>query len=290
MSTSPQPAPFRTRSRDRETPGPAAGDGSVRSGSVVEYAVRDVTYRVAERTILDVPRLDFRSGRIAGLIGPNGAGKTTLLELMARQERPSSGSIRFDGEPLGEWGSREFARRVAYLPQEPPAATGLTVRELVALGRYPWHGPLGRFGDRDSERVESALERASVASFADRLVETLSGGERQRAWLAMLLAQDADFLLLDEPTSALDVAQQVEVMRLIRSLSEDEGLGVVVVLHDVNNAARFCDRLVALDEGRTVAVGRPEELVEREVFEAIYGVDMGVLRHPSKGYPISFVQ
>lgn len=289
VATSPQHTTPRTRSARRP-----ASDAEVHAGSHGErgesFEVRDVSYRVDGRTILEVPGLDFRSGTISGLIGPNGAGKTTLLKLMARQERPSSGSIRFDGRALGDWGDREFARRVAYLPQETPTAPGLMVEELVALGRYPWHGPLGSFDEDDRERVERALVRADVAQFSDRLVETLSGGERQRVWLAMLLAQDADYLLLDEPTSALDVAQQVEVMRLIRSLSSDEGLGVVVVLHDVNSASRFCDRLVALHRGEVVARGRPAELVENDVLQSIYGVDMGILRHPSRGYPISFVQ
>lgn len=289
VATSSQHTAPRTRS-DRRPASDAearAGSGTDRGGS---FEVRDVSYRVDGRTILEVSGLEFRSGTISGLIGPNGAGKTTLLELMARQQRPSGGSIRYDGKALGDWGDREFARRVAYLPQETPTAPGLMVEELVALGRYPWHGPLGSFDEDDRERVEQALVRADVERFSDRLVETLSGGERQRVWLAMLLAQDADCLLLDEPTSALDVAQQVEVMRLIRSLSRDEGLGVVVVLHDVNNASRFCDRLVALHRGEVVARGRPGELVENDVLQSIYGVDMGILRHPSRGYPISFVQ
>lgn len=242
------------------------------------------------RTLLRVEDLSFPEGQVSGLIGPNGAGKTTLLRLLARQSRPTAGTLRFDGEPLASWGSREFARRVAYLPQDPPAATGLTVKELVALGRYPWHGALGRFDASDRASVEEAMRRTGVSRFSDRLVETLSGGERQRVWLAMLVAQDADFLLLDEPTSALDVAQQVEVMRLIRSLGHDGGLGVVVVLHDVNVAARFCDRLVALRGGELVARGAPAEMMDDGVLEDVYGVDMGVLRHPSRGYPISFVR
>ena len=289
VATSPQQTTPRTRSDRRP-----ATDAAVRAGADTDagetFEIRDVAYRVDGRTILEVSDLDFRSGSLSGLIGPNGAGKSTLIKLMARQQRPSAGSIRFDGKALGEWRDREFARRVAYLPQETPTAPGLTVEELVALGRYPWHGPLGSFDEDDRERVEQALVRADVARFSDRLVETLSGGERQRVWLAMLLAQDADCLLLDEPTSALDVAQQVEVMRLVRSLSRDEGLGVVVVLHDVNNASRFCDRLVALHRGEVVARGRPAELVENDVLQSIYGVDMGILRHPSRGYPISFVQ
>ncbi|MFP3949442.1 MAG: ATP-binding cassette domain-containing protein [Longimicrobiales bacterium] len=264
--------------------------GDESSTETVGFAVHDVSFRVEDRTLLEVSDLSFPGGRVSGLIGPNGAGKTTLLKLLARQSRPTTGTVKFDGEPLPSWGSREFARRVAYLPQEPPEATGLTVEELVALGRYPWHGALGRFEAVDQANVDEAMRRTDLVRFADRLVETLSGGERQRVWLAMLVAQDADFLLLDEPTSALDVAQQIEVMRLIRSLSHDKGLGVVVVLHDVNVAARFCDRLVALEGGELVAEGRPTELMDDDVLGDIYGVKMGVLRHPSRGYPISFVR
>lgn len=255
-----------------------------------DFELHDVSYEADGRTLLRVSALAFPGGEVTGVIGPNGSGKTTLLKLLARQERPSTGSIRFEGEPLEEWGSREFARRVAYLPQHPPAATGLTVEELVALGRYPWHGALGRFGEQDREGVEEAIRRTGLEPLLGRLVETLSGGERQRVWLAMLVAQEADCLLLDEPTSALDVAQQVEVMRLIGSLSREQSVGVVVVLHDVNVAARFCDRLVALRGGRLVAEGRPDELVDDGILGDIYGVRMGVFSHPSHGHPISFIR
>ncbi|MFW6192086.1 MAG: ATP-binding cassette domain-containing protein [Gemmatimonadota bacterium] len=256
----------------------------------MEFSLRDVSFSVDGETLLEVPGLSFPAGRVSGLIGPNGSGKTTLVKLLARQERPSAGSIRCDGRPLQDWGDREFARRVAYLPQQPPRASGLTVEELVALGRYPWHGALGRFDEDDRAQVEEAIRRTRLEPLTDRLVETLSGGERQRVWIAMLVAQDADCLLLDEPTSALDVAQQVEVMRLVRNLSREQGLGVVVVLHDVNVASRFCDRLVALQGGQLAAEGEPDDLMDGDVLTDIYGVDMGTLRHPSSGHPVSYVR
>lgn len=260
------------------------------SPSAPAFELHDVSYDVDGRTLVRAPSLSFSSSRVTGLIGPNGSGKTTLVRLMARQERPSSGRIRFEGRPLEAWGSREFARRVAYLPQSPPRAEGMTVGELVALGRYPWHGPLGRFGSEDRRLVEEALELTGVVPFRDRLVDTLSGGERQRVWIAMLVAQDADCLLLDEPTSALDVAQQSEVMKMVRELSHGRDVGVVVVLHDVNAASKFCDRLVALREGGVIAEGSPRELMRDEVLERIYGVPMGVLEHPSSGTPIGYVR
>jgi len=164
------------------------------------------------------------------------------------------------------------------------------VRELVACGRYPWHGALGRKGARDHAAVEAALGLADVAAFADRLVETLSGGERQRVWLAMLVAQEARYLLLDEPIAALDVAHQVEVMALARQLGHARGLGVAVVLHDVNIAARYCDDLVALRGGRLLMRGPPDEVVTADALADIYGIPMAVMPHPDGGWPVSFVR
>src|SRR5690606_35749392 len=137
------------------------------------------------------------------------------------------------------------------------AASGMLVKELVALGRYPWHGALGRFGTTDRQKVEEAIELTGIAPFADRMVDTLSGGERQRVWLAMLVAQDAECLLLDEPTSALDIAHQIEVLSLVQKLSHEKNLSVFVVLHDVNMAARFCDAVFALHSGRLIAQSTP---------------------------------
>lgn len=179
---------------------------------------------------------------------------------------------------------------MAYLPQFTPAADGMTVRELVALGRFPWHGALGRVTAADRAAVEEAIARTGMAGLAGRLVDTLSGGERQRAWLAMMLAQDTECLLLDEPTSALDVAHQVEVLALVRRLSLERSLGVVVVLHDVNMAARYCDEILALGGGRLVARGSPAEIMRPEMLARIYGLPMGVLPHPATGQPIGYVQ
>lgn len=159
----------------------------------------------------------------------------------------------------------------------------------MAIGRYPWHGALGRFGVADREKVENAIALVGLKPFAHRLVDSLSGGERQRAWIAMLVAQDSRCLLLDEPTSALDVAHQVEVHALIHRLSEEGGLTVVAVLHDINMAARYCDWMVALRGGETIAQGTPETMMRSETLEQIYGLPMGILPHPAGGAPVSFV-
>ena len=168
-----------------------------------------------------------------------------------------------------------------------PAASSLTVRELAGFGRYPWHGLLRRFSQKDHEKVAQALSLTDTERFAERLVDSLSGGERQRVWLAMLLAQDSRYLLLDEPTSALDIAHQVEVLALVRDLSQRLDLGVVVVLHDINMASRYCDRLIALHSGRLLTQGTPQELMTDSTLEAIYGIPMNVLQHA--GQPIAVV-
>jgi ferric hydroxamate transport system ATP-binding protein len=254
------------------------------------FELTDVSFAISERTLLHPLTLSLPGRRVIGLIGHNGSGKSTLIKLLARQQPASGGTVAFEGRALSDWGDRPFARRVAYLPQQTPPASGMLVKELVALGRYPWHGPLGRFGTTDREKVAEAMALADVEPFADRLVDTLSGGERQRVWLAMLVAQDAQFLLLDEPISALDVTHQVEVLALVQRLSRERGLGVVVVLHDVNMASRFCDEILALQMGRLIARGTPDEIMTPDQLEAIYGIAMDVIPHPVTGQPVSFVR
>lgn len=251
--------------------------------------VEEASFAVAGKTLLAPITLEVRPARVTGLIGPNGSGKTTLLRLLARQARPTGGSISLDGKPLQAWSARAFARTLAYLPQHPPPAPGLHVRELVALGRYPWHGALGRFTAEDAARVAEALSLTGTDVYADRAVDTLSGGERQRAWLAMLVAQNARWLLLDEPTAALDVAHQVEVLALVRKLVATRGIGAVVVLHDINMAARYSDELVALKNGRLLARGRPADIMRHDTLEAVYGLPMGVFPHPRTGSPMAYV-
>jgi iron complex transport system ATP-binding protein len=248
------------------------------------FELADVHVRVEGRTLLHPLSLAVPAGRVIGLIGHNGSGKSTLLKLLGRQLAASGGEIRFEGRPLAAWGTRDFARRVAYLPQSSPATGGMTARELIALGRYPWHGALGRFGAVDRRKVEEAIALTDTAVFADRLVDTLSGGERQRVWIAMLVAQDADCLLLDEPISALDIAHQIEVLRLIRSLCRERGTGVVVVLHDVNMAARYCDDIIALHGGTLMARGTPAQMVTPETLERVYGIAMDVIRQDGGGH------
>ncbi|AHG19405.1 iron-hydroxamate transporter ATP-binding subunit [Chania multitudinisentens RB-25] len=253
------------------------------------FQLDGVSFAVPGRVLLQPLSLVFPQGKVCGLIGHNGSGKSTLLKILGRHQNPSTGQALLGGQLLEQWDSKAFARQVAYLPQQLPAAEGMTVRELVAVGRYPWHGALGRFKAGDRERVEEAIGLVGLKPFANRLVDSLSGGERQRAWLAMMVAQDSRCLLLDEPTSALDIAHQVEVLALIQRLSHERGLTVIAVLHDINMAARYCDHLVALRGGEMIAQSSPLELMQGPMLEQIYGIPMGTLPHPSGGAPVSFV-
>lgn len=253
------------------------------------FILRELSFSVPGRPLLQPLSLTFPQGKVCGLIGHNGSGKSTLLKMLGRHQPPSSGEALLNDVPLALWDSKAFAREVAYLPQQLPAAEGMTVRELVAIGRYPWHGALGRFRQEDRQQVEEAIALVDLKPLASRLVDSLSGGERQRAWLAMLVAQNSRCLLLDEPTSALDIAHQVEVLGLIQRLSRERGLTVIAVLHDINMAARYCDHLVALRGGEMIAQGAADSLMQGEVLAQIYGIPMGILPHPAGGAPVSFV-
>ena len=241
---------------------------------------------VPGRRLLDDITLDLPAGRATALIGHNGSGKSTLLRALARQI-PAQGIAMFEGRALTAWPARDLARRMAFLPQTTPPADGMLVRELVALGRYPWHGALGRVTDADRDAIARAMAECGVDAFAERLVDSLSGGERQRVWLAMMVAQEAGTLLLDEPISALDIAHQVEVLTLVRRMCRQRGRSAVIVLHEVNMAARFCDHIVALKGGRVALQGSPAELMRTDALQDIYGLRMEVLRR-ADGHPVAF--
>ena len=248
-----------------------------------------VSYRIPDKTLLHPINLSIDHGQVVGLIGHNGSGKSTLVKLLARQLTPSSGSITLEGKNLHKWGDRPLARQVAYLPQQLPPTEGLTARDLIRFGRYPWHGALGRFSREDEEQVRKAMALTDTERFADRSVDELSGGARQRVWLAMLLAQNARYMLLDEPTSALDIAHQVEVLSLVRKLGRELDMGVIVVLHDINMAATYCDHLVALHSGELLTEGSPEQLMNQDTLESIYGISMSIMEHPHNGARVAVV-
>ncbi|WP_303291291.1 ABC transporter ATP-binding protein [Marinobacter sp. SS5-14b] len=252
------------------------------------FEVRELAVHISSTAILQNISLAFNEGQVTALLGHNGSGKSTLLKSLARQIPACAGEVRLEGKTAKSLGARAFARIVGYLPQHPPGTDGLTVRELVALGRYPWRGPLGRYSEEDHSLIDQAIADTDLKPFQHRSVDTLSGGERQRAWIAMLLAQQTRCLLLDEPISALDVKHQVETLRLVQRLASQRELTVIVVLHDVDLASRFCDRLVALKSGQVVADGTPAEIMDSQILESIYSVPMGVMER-APGQWVSYV-
>ncbi|WBU65695.1 ATP-binding cassette domain-containing protein [Paracoccus aerodenitrificans] len=249
------------------------------------FRIDGLSVEVPGRQLLDGLWLDLPAGQVIGLIGHNGSGKSTLLKSLARQI-PFTGDVAFEGRMLRDWPARDLARRLAFLPQHPPPAEGMTVRELTALGRYPWHGALGRFSAPDRDAVTAALEECGLEPFADRLVDTLSGGERQRAWLSMMVAQQAGTLLLDEPISALDIAHAVDVLALVRRMTREQGRTAIIVLHEVNMAARFCDHIVALRGAKLAMQGTPRDLMQPGTLRDIYGLRMEILQRED-GQPVA---
>lgn len=252
------------------------------------FKIENTTFKIPSRTLLHPISLTFEQGKVYGLIGHNGSGKSTLIKLLAKQNPHTSGEILFDNRKLADWSNREFAKQVAYLPQHLPQTTNLTARELIAMGRYAWNGLFGSNKQKDNEAIENALKLTHTEQFADQIVDVLSGGERSRVWLAMLLAQQSRFLLLDEPLAALDIAHQVEVMELIKKLAHELDLGVIIVIHDINLAARYCDHLIALHSGKLLAQGNVHKIVTTSKLREIYGIDLNVIEHPQTKRPVSF--
>ena len=216
-----------------------------------------------------------------GIIGPNGAGKSTLFKLMTGLLKPQSGGIRLKDKALGEWPRREIARQVAVVPQGEEGSFPFTVEELVLMGRSPHlRGMLALESEEDRQIAAEALETVGLSEFASHPVESLSGGERQLALVARAIAQQTPAMLLDEPTASLDLAHQQQIMRVIARLNRERGLTVVVVAHDLNLTARYCNRLAVLHEGRIAAEGAPAEVLNEELLRRVYGADIWMATAP----------
>ncbi|OCH46705.1 ABC transporter, partial [Vibrio cyclitrophicus] len=214
------------------------------------------------RTILSVEDLIIPTDELTVVLGHNGSGKSTLVNLLSGQMAPDYGTVQLEGASLSSLKSKDLAKKIAYLPQKLPASAGLTVEELVRLGRFPWRGALGRWNSEDKSIIQRAMERTGVAEFSQSLADDLSGGERQRAWVSMLLAQQSPVLILDEPTSALDVHHQFQLMGLLSELNKKENVGVIVILHDLNLALRYATHIVALKKGQIAFEGSADKLLD----------------------------
>jgi len=240
----------------------------------------------AERSVVHDLDLALPDGEVTVIVGANGCGKSTLLRGLARLLKPAQGAVLLDGRSIHEQPSREVARTLGLLPQNPVAPEGLTVVDLVGRGRHPHHGRFRRWSASDDAAVARALELTDAVDLAHRPVDELSGGQRQRVWIAMALAQETDLLLLDEPTTYLDVAHQVEVLDLLVDLNAARGATVVMVLHDLNLAGRYADHLVALREGAVVAAGRPSEVVTPALVREVFGLEAQVVVDPVSRTPL----
>ncbi|GAA2791177.1 ABC transporter ATP-binding protein [Saccharopolyspora taberi] len=247
---------------------------------------RDLRLAYGERVVVDGLDIDVADGTITAVIGPNGCGKSTMLRALGRLLQPQRGSVLLDGKQIHRMSTKEVARVLGLLPQSPSAPEGLTVADLVARGRHPHQSWYRQWSSDDEAAVAEALGMTGIEDLADRTVDELSGGQRQRAWLSMALAQGTDLLLLDEPTTYLDLSHQVDVLDLIGRLHDDSGRTVVMVLHDLNLAARYADRLVAMRDGAIVAEGAPEEVLTERLLEEVFGLNARVIADPVVGTPM----
>jgi len=239
-----------------------------------------------QRVVCDQLDVHIPHGAITTIIGPNGCGKSTLLRALCRLIEPRAGQVAFEGRPLADFGRRELARRLGFLPQVSTLPPGISVRELVSRGRFPYQGFLRQWSHEDEVAVARALDETGLTGSGDRLVEQLSGGQRQRVWIALVLAQDTEVLMLDEPTTYLDIAHQMEVLELCRRLNTELGKSLVMVLHDLNLAARYSHHLIAMKEGRIVAAGTPAELLTPQRVEEVFGIQSQVMSDPVTGSPL----
>ncbi|HYP72775.1 MAG TPA: ABC transporter ATP-binding protein [Microbacterium sp.] len=237
-------------------------------------------------TIVDDVDVEIPAGRICVIVGANACGKSTLLKTISRLIPAQAGAVILDGERIDRMPTKDLARTLGLLPQQPVAPEGIAVADLVGRGRHP-HQKLFRSWTADDDRaVAEALTATGVLDLSDRAVDELSGGQRQRVWIAMALAQETDILLLDEPTTFLDVSHQVEVLDLLTDLNASRGTTIVMVLHDINLAARYADHLFALKKGRVVANGPPSEVVTSELVRDVFDLDSLVIPDPVSGTPL----
>ena len=219
-------------------------------------------------------------GKITVLVGANGCGKSTLLRGLARLLKAKSGKVYLDGKDISQLKSKTVAQKLAILSQSPVAPEGLTVRNLVAMGRYPYQHWLQQWSKEDEIKIEEALSITGTTEIAERLLNSLSGGQRQRAWIAMVLAQDTNILLLDEPTTYLDLAHQIELLDLLQQLHETKGKTIVMVLHDLNLACRYADYLVAVKQGKIYTMGSPKQVMTEDMVQEVFGLKCRIIPDP----------
>lgn len=237
------------------------------------HVLQDVSLQIPER-------------KITMMIGPNGCGKSTLLKTMAGIITPQKGEVFLDGESLKGMKRRQIAKRLALLPQSPLVPEGLRVRELVQYGRFPYQKAMHALNQQDHDIVSWAMKKTGISTHADAYVNELSGGQRQRVWIAMALAQKTGILLLDEPTTYLDIAHQLEILELLRDLNKQEQTTIILVIHDLNQAAKFADHVIGMKKGRALYSGKAQEVISEEQLLQLYDIHAKIVQDTKHGYPI----
>ena len=248
-------------------------------------ATENLAVAYDETLIVDDLYMQIPKGKITSIIGPNGCGKSTVLKAVGRILKPKGGMVYLNGDDIRRLSTKEIAQKMAILPQSPQAPAGLTVGELVAYGRFPHQKGFGKLKPEDKEIVRWALEVTKLTEHEIKAVDNLSGGQRQRVWIAMALAQQTDLILLDEPTTYLDMAYQLEVLELLYRLNREQGCTIVMVLHDLNLAARFSDYMIAIRCGDIISHGTPEEVITQKVLRETFQIDAVIMKEPKTGRP-----
>ncbi|MBH1941378.1 ABC transporter ATP-binding protein [Mobilitalea sibirica] len=253
---------------------------------MVRLYTDDISIGYGERLVVKNLSISIPDHKITTIIGSNGCGKSTLLKAISRIIPHQSGAVYLDGKDIVKENTKVLARKMAILPQTPEGAAGLTVGELVSYGRFPYQKGFGRLTKKDYEVIEWALDVTGTKDYKHKSVDALSGGQRQRVWIAMALAQETDIILLDEPTTYLDMAHQLEVLELLKKLNAEQGRTIVMVLHEINQAARFSDYIIALKDGNIVKAGECDEVINREVLKKVFHIDAQIGRDPRWDKPV----
>uniref|UniRef100_A0AAU2VF04 ABC transporter ATP-binding protein n=1 Tax=Streptomyces sp. NBC_00003 TaxID=2903608 RepID=A0AAU2VF04_9ACTN len=251
-----------------------------------ELSTSGLDLRYGDRTVIGGLDLVLPGSAVTAIVGPNACGKSTLLRGLTRLLAPAGGTVALDGADIHRMSARSLALRMGLLPQQPVTPEAITVESLVRLGRYPHQRLLRPWSTADQTAVEAALERTATTALRDTPVDQLSGGQRQRAWIALALAQDTELLLLDEPTTFLDLRHQLDVLDLVAELHAEAGRTIVMVLHDLGQAARYADHLVVLKDGQLAAAGAPADVLDADLVKSVFDVDCRVIPDPETGTPL----
>lgn len=250
-----------------------------------QLRAHNLSFAYQAKAVLQDVSFELPKGKLIGIVGPNGSGKSTLLRLLARQLPLQGGQVELNGTPLQRYAMKALARELAFLPQRPVMAEGIRVEQLVQYGRHPHQGWFNQWSAEDARQVARARDAMQLQDIWQQAASSLSGGQAQRAWLGMILAQNTDLVLLDEPTSALDIGHQAEVMEAVLNIVA-EGRTVLIVIHDLGVAARYCDEIIALDNGHIAAMGPAREVINKALVDRLYHTDVDILAAPGDGAPV----